>query len=271
MTLKFKPHTTGLNQIKPYFYEKKTKKILQLDPSSVQVRLGLCAAALVGTAAPVFNADAAIIDFTTPIPVPDNFAGVYVNLGTGAFGAPSGAVTGWDFNPYETGSPGSGPIGFFWNSGAGAGTVGGVAGTTTGPYLSLAPGTVVGPASTFSATILGTVGSPYVTTGTWTLGFRFFNETTAAVNYGYLTLSTTVSNGAGTGPFDEFNTPKGPPIKGQLPDAGGFPATILGWSYENDGSPITVIPEPSTAALLTIGALAAGALGLRKWRRQRAA
>ncbi len=132
---------------------------------------------------------------------------------------------------------------FFW--GNPQANEGGVAGTTTGPYLSLAVGTIVGPASVYSVAVAGTTGSPYLTTGIWTLGFRFFNEGTGATDYGYMTMQTTATS--------------------------GFPATILSWSYDDTGAPITVVPEPATAAFLTIGALAAGAIGLREWRRKRAA
>jgi len=216
----------------------KKKNIIQLDPSSVHVRLGMCAAALVGTAAAVPDADANIITFNTPIPIPATFGGVYVNLGTGA-SAPL-PFAGWDFNPYQQPSLN---LGFFWAT-TPAGSYGGVAATTTGPYLNLTVGTVVSSSSTFSITITAT-NPNYLQTGTEILGFRFFNETTSAVDYGYLRMSTTAST--------------------------GFPATILSWSYEDNGGPITVVPEPSTVALLTISALAAGAIGLRKWRRQCAA
>lgn len=213
----------------------KTPDSIKLDPSAVTVRLGLCAAALAGTAASVPNADAAIITFNTPITIPNNFTGIYIDLATGTTST-TGSFPGFDFNPYGTTA-----LSFFWGTGAG-----GVASTTTGPYLSLAPGTMIGPASTFSAATAGTAGSVYLTTGTWTLGFRFTNEGTGMVNYGYLTMTTTGTS--------------------------GFPATIQSWSFDNTGAAITIpVPEPSTAALLTIAALAAGALGLRKWRRQCAA
>ena len=149
---------------------------------------------------------------------------------------------------------------------------GGVAATTNGTYISLAPGTVVGPASTYSNAVAGTAGSPFQGTGTEILGFRFTNEGTGAVDYGYLTMSTTAANGGPSTslPGVAFGTTKGL-ASPNVPNATGFPCTIMSWSYDDTGAPITVVPEPSTAGLLTIGALAAGALGLRKWRRQRAA
>ena len=219
----------------------KKETVLNLDSSAVHVRLGMCAAALLGTAAAVPEADAAIITFSVPVPVPQTLQGVYVNFGTGATaGAP---FTGWDFNPYQAASTN---LSFYWAA-TPAGNYGGVAATTTGPYLSLSPGTVVGPGSTYSISLTpaATTGSPYLTAGTHILGFRFFNEASSAVNYGYLTMS----NGGTT----------------------GFPATILSWSFDNTGAPITVVPEPATATLLTLAALALGALGLREWRRQRTA
>ena len=80
-------------------------------------------------------------------------------------------------------------------------------------------------------------------TGNHIVGFRFLNESTSAVNYGYAFIAT-------TGPL-------------------GFPATITGWRFENTGAAITVVPEPATGVLLSMGALALGALNLRRLRRAR--
>ncbi len=202
-------------------------------------RLSVCAAALTGTAAALPSADAAIVTFNTPIPVPNTFAGIYFNLGTGATGLTQNAVPGWDFNPYAANN---GNLQFFWNGLSGAGA-GGVANSTN--YISLAPGATVGPGSNFSATPTATNGSPYLTTGTFILGFQFFNDATGATNYGYLRMSTTAST--------------------------GFPATVQGWSYDNTGAPITVaVPEPAATALLGAAALVLGAFGVRQWRRQTA-
>ncbi len=241
----------------------KDKNILQLDPSSVNVRLGMCAAALVGTAAAVpQEAEADIITFSTPIPVPMTFGGVYINLETGATAGSGGANPGWDFNPYA--AAGLTQLGFYWS----AAPAGGVAATATGPYLDLAPGTVVGPASTYTRAILGTTGSPYLMSGTHILGFAFVNGL-GVTNYGYLTMTTTTNSAPA---LNNFATSKVASFgAADAPDVGGFPVTVLGWSFDNTGAPITVVPEPSTVALLTIGALAAGAAGLRRWRRQHAA
>ena len=173
------------------------------------------------------SAQAAVVTFTTPIAVPNNFDGVYINFLTGATGITASSVPGWDFNPYATAAG----LSFFWSATPTAG--GGVASSTTGPYLNLAPGAVVSSASTFAAVTATTATAAFQTTGTHVLGFRFYNEATSAVNYGYLTMTNTAST--------------------------GFPATITGWSFENTGAAITVggasaaVPEPATWGMMILG------------------
>jgi hypothetical protein len=216
---------------------------VETDLASIGVRLGVCAAALGGVAGSATDAFGQIVSFTTPVPIPQTFAGVYINFLTGQTSTVSaGSLPGWDFNPYSRGAATG--LGFFWNNTA-PNISAGVAATTTGPYLHLPDGTTVDGASTFSSTIAGTVGSPYLTTGTNTLGFRFINENTGQTNFGYLTIETTATL--------------------------GFPATITGWSFESSGAPIIVttpVPEPATIGL-TCAAMVAGATGLRRWRREK--
>jgi hypothetical protein len=215
-------------------------KITLLNASSIQSRLGMCAAALAGTAAAVPSAEAAVISFNVNASVPMTFAGLYINFATGAVtGSPA---TGWDFNPYSN----SGPFAIYWAGGA-SGIAGGV---TTGPgsttYATLSLGSVVSSASNFSNALqVGTATANFLAAGTHILGFRFVNEGTGATNYGYVTINSSGGN--------------------------GFPLTIQGWSFENTGGAITVVPEPSTTALLTVAALALGALGVRRWRNAQAA
>lgn len=213
---------------------------MTLEPSSIAVRLGLCAAALAGTAATVSDANATVVYSTTPISIPATADGIYINFLTGATGTSAGAVAGYDFNPYS----GLSALLFYWG-GAGSPN-GGVASTTTGPYLDLAVGSVISSSSIFSLSANGANNetAAFLTAGTHTLGFKFLNESTSAVNYGYLTLTT---------------------------GAGGFPATITGYAYENSGASITVtaVPEPETALMFSVGALALGAANLRRLRRER--
>lgn len=209
-----------------------------LDSSHVAMRLGMCAAALAGTAAVTTEAQAVVVTFSTPIAVPNTFSGVYINFLTGASAVTPAAVPGWDFGPWGS----SNTLSFFF-PGTPANSSGAVAATTTGPYLDLPLGTVVSSASTFSNSASNVQTTAFQTTGTHRMGFRFFNEATSAVNYGYLTMQT-------TGPL-------------------GFPATVTGWSFENNGGAITVVPEPSTALMLSLGGLALGAANLRRMRRTR--
>ena len=180
------------------------------------------------------SAYASPVTFSTPIVVPNTFAGVYINLGTGASAITPAGAPGWDFGPWGS----SNTLSFFWN-GTPANSSGGVAGTATGPYLDLAPGSVVSGASIFTAVTATAATTAFQTSGTHILGFRFFNEATSAINYGYLSLTT-------TGPL-------------------GFPATVNGWTFENSGGAITVpgatggVPEPTTWAMMILGFGAMGA------------
>jgi hypothetical protein len=216
---------------------------MTLNNTTIQKRLGLCAAALAGTAAAVPSANAAIVTFNTPIVVPATLAGVYINLATGVVGSSAAGTTGWDFNPYLVTATTA--LGFYWAPTLAGGLRGGGVTATSGgtSYSVLTPGAAVSSSSFFSSAIQGT--APNYTTGSTgdkILGFRFVNEATGIMNFGYMVISTTAGN--------------------------GFPATIRGWSYENTGAAITVVPEPSTTALLTVAGIALGALGVRKWRRQ---
>lgn len=199
----------------------------------------MCAAALAGTAGMVSEASAAVVTFSTPIVVTNSFDGTYINFLTGASGATGGTTAGWDWNPYNSGTS----LSFFWS--ASPSQASGVAGTTTGPYLDLGPGSTISSASTFAQVTAGTATAAFQSVGTHYLGFRFYNESTASVNYGYATLSVGGSN--------------------------GFPLTVTGWSFENTGAAITIpaVPEPATGAMLAVGALALGAVNLRRIRRQR--
>lgn len=172
------------------------------------------------------SAYATLVTFSTPITVPNTVSGVYINLLNGASGITPAAVPGWDFNPWSS----AGSLRFFWPA-TPTSSFGGVAAAVAGPYLDLSTGTVISAASTFSTSTTAT--AAFQTSGNHILGFRFFNESTSAINYGYLTMTT-------TGPL-------------------GLPATVNGWTFENNGGAITVpgavaaVPEPAAWAMMMLG------------------
>ena len=215
-------------------------KTITQTAMSLDKRLAAYAAVAAATiAAPaVPTADATVITNTVNLALPATADGVYLNVVTGASSV--SAVAGWDLNPYLS----NGVFTFFWPS---ATTGGGVAtGAATNVYASLSAGAVISSASPFTASAGG--GGPgstinFQSTGQHILGFRFVNEATGIVNFGYAIINNSAPN--------------------------GFPATLVSYSYENNGGAITVVPEPSSFMLL--GLAAAGAFGVREWRKRKAA
>ena len=168
---------------------------------------------------------AAIITTEVNIPVPSNIDGIYVNVVTGK--ASSTEFAGWDINPYNNGAGLT-----FWTVGDGGTVVAAQMGAGS-QALDLPTGTLVGPDSIFE-TFQVQGSNNFFSAGTHNVGFKFFNETTGATNYGYFTITSTIGN--------------------------GFPATLTGWSYENTGAAIAVgataanaVPEPATWAMMMLG------------------
>lgn len=184
------------------------------------MQLALCAT-VAGAAftAQTAYADVVSVDFTgSPFStVPFNIDGFYLNVVTGAIGTSGSGVTGWDLNPYYSGSTGVNPLFNFFNP-TGGGTVAG------GP---LAAGATVDAMSTFST---GVVASTQPAAGTYFFGFRFLNESSGATNYGYVTV-------------EQLQT---------APLAAGS-IRVLGYAYENTGAAITVVPEPETYLMMLAG------------------
>lgn len=223
----------------------RNKKILP----AIDARLaGYATLAGVALAAPSLTKADIVYSGPVSINIPSTTAGVYLNVVTGVNNTSPAAVPGWDFNPYS-----STALNVFSSTGTGgnATALGGV-----GPYVgsgstysNLAFGTLISGASTFAGTGVNTVsaGTPLnLNSSNNLVGFRFFNEATSAVNYGWVRISL-----SGT--------------------AQAQPRAIVEYAYDNAGGGIGagVIPEPATTTLL--GAMALGALGLRAWRKQKAA
>ena len=196
-------------------------------------------------AAAVPNADAVII-YSGPvnINIPSNTTGIYLNVVTGAVSSNPSAVPGWDLNPW-----GSTSLNFFTptpNPGGGE-----MLGSGSN-YNDCDCGTVIGPGSPFANAGSTTVSAStplHFNSDQNFMGFRFINEAAGnQVQYGWLQISLAGS-------------------------AGAQPRAIVGYYYENSGAPISVgvldCPEPSTTAF--IGLMALGALGVRVWRKRKAA
>jgi hypothetical protein len=188
-----------------------TKSVGQRMPA---VRRAVLFAAAAAAAVASLSVQAAVVDSgAVSIAIPENIDGIYFNVLTGTGGTTGGGTPGWDVNLYLTGAG----LTFFWPS-TPANSSGGVATAATGGlYIDQAVGATVGAASIYSVASGGGGDAPFAnfrTTGDHTLGIRFFNETTSAINFGYLTIRA-------TGPT-------------------GFPATIIRFVYENTGTDITV-------------------------------
>ena len=188
------------------------------------------------------NADAGIVwSGIVNINIPSNVDGVYLNVVTGQSGSAGGAVTGWDINPYSGTN-----LNFFAPSSPASshGVVRGVGGSAS-LVDNLAFGTVIGSSLANAGWGTGNV----ETTGATAMnlnssqnlvGFRFYNEATGAVHYGWMRIQFT-----GTA----FSQPR----------------AIMEYAYESTaGQSIQAgyIPAPGALALV-------GAAGLLSRRRRR--
>lgn len=128
--------------------------------------------------------------------------------------------------------------------------------TAPAPFANVNLGAVSssGSSSGFSAT---NTGNAAFSGSSKYLLFRFTNLSTTQVNFGWIELTN-----ATTG------------FTGELTSL--YSVTLGEWAYDDSGAQILAgqvvpVPEPATATLAMGGALVAGAAGLRRWRKQRAA
>lgn len=209
------------------------------------------AAAAVFAAVPAARASVVYQDLTSaPLRIPNTLDGIYLNLVTGVTGSSSTAVPGYDVDPYNNGDG----LTFYGAASPSGILASGVPGILA-QAVALSFGQLIGPSPVGQFyNQFQTVGDNFQKTGTEYLGLRFLNETTGVVDYGWLLLSTTARLGANA----------------------GFPASILGYAYENTGasinagqttSTVTAVPEPSTFALFGVALAAVAGTTARKRRR----
>ena len=222
----------------------------------INTRLSARIAAVVGgTALSLAStmAMAAVVDSgVVNLAIPATIDGIYLNVVTGATATAAPAPAGWDLNPYVTG----GFLTFFTSAGAANNNQ--VVGSAAGANL-LAPGAVIDATSTYAAA--GVVSAPAfrIASTTAFVGFRFTNEATGALNYGYAQLTTSSPNG----------TPA--IITRYVYENAGLPITIAGGGPTNTAPTLTYSPTtaagvtfpigPAGAVASTIGITAAGAVG----------
>ena len=208
----------------------------------LDLRLAAYAAAGAALAGPALapSAQASVV-YSGPvtIAVPNTIDGVYLDLVTGVNS--TSTFTGYDFNPF-----GSTALEFYEPAST---TLDAIVGTAAAGATAETP--LVSTVSATSGFVTSVVaGTAFDTIGTEYAGIKFKNDTTGVVNYGWVELVTTSTT--------------------------GFPATIVGYAYENTGAAITVgqiasVPEPGTTAALGFGALSLGAAGVRRWRKSKQA
>ena len=201
----------------------------------------------VALAAPAVSKADIVYSGPVNINVPSTTSGIYINLVTGVFGTTPASAPGWDLNIW-----GSTSNNFWANNSAGPmdGVISNFTGGASATLVDNLPlGTIVDGSWTYSRSSGSeTSGATAFNLGSSNnyIGFRFLNEATGQVDFGWAHFQLGATQG-------------------------GQPRTLIDFAYENTGAsiPVGAVPEPTTTALL--GMMAAGALGLRAWRKRKAA
>lgn len=200
-------------------------------------RLETHLAASVAVAAAASAAQAVVITWNINQAIPANLDGLYVKIDTQQTASAGTTLSGWDVNPY-----GATTLNFFASATSPNPATTYVRTQASGGPSSLAAGTVISAASTFANSTTAVISSGGVGANGWQLnavnyfGFRFHNNTTNAINYGYGAIQVGATAAA---------------------------RTLLFIEYGNAGEAVTVVPAPGALALIG----AAGLVGGRRRRR----
>jgi len=177
-------------------------------------------------------ASAGIITWNINAAVPASLDGLYIKIDTQqATTAAGSTLAGWDINPY-----GSTSLSFYATATAPNPATTYVRTQASGGPSSLAGGTVIGASSPFANSTSAVISLAGVGANGWTLnsvnyfGFRFHNNTTNAINYGYGIMQVGASVTS---------------------------RTLLSLVYGDAGESVTIIPGPGALALLGLACLAA--------------
>ena len=194
---------------------------MPVRPRFARLRIFIAFCGLLGSAG-IAGAVIVHVDLgASPHIIPAGLDGIYLNLVNGTTSTASTPPAGWDFNPYHNGTG----IAFFGPaSPSGQGTL------ASGPTaIALLGGERIGSANLYQPG--QALGTNFFITGVSFAGVRFQNESAGQLNYAWVKLRTTGSN--------------------------GFPASILAYAYEDSGAPLTAgqIPEPSAAAVLVLSGM----------------
>jgi hypothetical protein len=206
----------------------------------------LAGAALAAPAIP--NADATIIySGVVNINIPSTTSGVYLNLSSGVFSTAPASAPGWDINPWSSSAFNVwANISTETSNGVISNFTGGTSSTLTDniPLLTLIDGTW-NYGRTNSSETTGPTAFQFNSSNN-IVGVRFLNNTTNTINFGWVRFSL-----SGT--------------------AASQPRAIVDYAYDDSGAGILAgaMPEPTIPALL--GVMAAGALGVRAWRKRKSA
>ena len=190
------------------------------------------AAAAVAVVGATQVATAAIVSSgPVSIAIPATTAGTYLNVVTGVNNVSPGLVSGWDLNPWNASNLSwfnpSSPVGGVYVTGGGSSTT---------LVDNLAAGTLISGASVYGSGASESTGSTAfnLNSSNNLVGFRFLNEGTATVNYGWVrVLLGAAQNTAGR--------------------------AMIEYAYEDTGAGIEAgrVPTPGSLALLGLGGLAA--------------